>query len=47
MDGRGFPKVNRTYWLRAGSEIQRVKQNIRDSREMLKSWLGLLGLEDR
>ena len=47
MDGRGFPKVNRTYWLRAGSEIQRVKQNIRDSREMMKSWLELLGLEER
>ena len=47
MDDRGFPKVNRTYWLRAGSEIQRVKQNIRDSREMLKSWLGLLRLQDR
>ncbi|KAL8828114.1 MAG: hypothetical protein Q9191_002779 [Dirinaria sp. TL-2023a] len=46
MDGRGFPKVNRTYWLRAGSEIQRIKQNIRDSREMLRGWLELLGLEE-
>ena len=47
IDDRGFPKVNRTYWLRAGSEIQRIKQNIRDSRENLRSWLELLGLDER
>ena len=47
LDGRGLPKVNRSYWLRAGSEVQRIKQNIRDSREILKSRLALLGLDDR
>lgn len=47
LDAHGLPKVKRTYWLRAGSEIQRIKQNIRDSREILKTRLELLGLDDR
>ena len=47
LDAHGLPKVNRTYWLRAGSEIQRIKENIRDSREILRARLELLGLADR
>ena len=47
MDARGLPKVSRTYWLRAGPEIQRIKQNIRDSRGILQGWLQILGLNDR
>ncbi|KAF8859350.1 ankyrin [Acephala macrosclerotiorum] len=46
LDGHGLPKVKRSYWLRAAPEIQRIKQNIRDSREILKSRLELLGLHD-
>jgi hypothetical protein len=42
-----LPKVNRTYWLRAEPDIQRIKQNVRDAREMLRSKLDLLGLSDR
>ncbi|KAL8789421.1 MAG: hypothetical protein Q9213_001178 [Squamulea squamosa] len=47
LNGHRLPKVNRSYWLRASSDIQRVKDNIRDSRRILKSRLELLRLDDR
>ena len=47
LDAHGLPKIKRTYWLRAGSEIQRIKQNIRDSREILNTRLELLALDNR
>jgi len=40
-------KVNRSYWLRANPKIQRIKQNIEESRDNLKSQLALLGFDDR
>ncbi|KAF2014140.1 ankyrin [Aaosphaeria arxii CBS 175.79] len=41
-----LPKVRRLHWLRAGSDIQRIKQNIRDSREILKDRLALISIND-
>jgi len=47
LNDQDLIEVNRSYWLRAGPNIQRIKQNIRDARELLRSTLEWLGLHDR